>query len=75
MVLRVFEATTYTRMSKDCWPHTKFRLAIIKQGAVVNVVARLSHVLTLGLKLQNELPSIDSTSNPSSGAPLMNHSM
>ena len=62
-------------MSKDCWPHTKCRLAIIKQGEVLNILAGLSHVLTLGLKLQNELTSMDSTPNPNSGAPLMNLSM
>ena len=49
------------------------RLAIIKQGEVVNVLAGLSHILTLGLKVQKEVPSMDSTCTPSCEEPPINH--
>jgi hypothetical protein len=51
------------------------RLAIIKQGEVVNALAGLSHILTLGLKVQKEVPSMDFTYTPSCGEPPINQPM
>ena len=51
------------------------RFAIIKQGEVVNALAGLSHILTLGLKVQKEVPSMDSTCTPSCGEPPINQPM
>jgi hypothetical protein len=51
------------------------RLAIIKQGEVANALVRLFDILTFGLKVQKEVPSMDSTCTPSCGEPPINQPM